>query len=413
MRILALLCLASVRLAHAAAGTACPSLATADSAATPFEWSSLPGLPAAPGGAYRIGVWGDSLTSARMFIDSALKASGIDPTAVRPSFIQAAIKVPGLAMPLKGACASNGWTTSYAYREKGGTPGYSQGMLSMSAGPGEFIAMDFRYPLPGTRLKGLDILYEKNRPDSSLLLGVAIDGHAEQLISLSRTSASVLRLSPREPMATVRIRVVSGQVRIHGFQPRYQGAFNIVLDSASVPGSQMRSWNYVDERLLPGGAGGAGRSDDYDLILLQYGTNEGAAPAFNGANYASELDATLAQVRKLHPRATCILIGPPDRGNANGDPMKYSNIHMQIATAQRAASARHGCGFWNWQRETGGPGTALRWARATPPFEQPDLTHMTAQGYQASGQLFSRFYPFPIPKPNVTSNATSNDEPTK
>jgi len=195
-------------------------------------------------------------------------------------------------------------------------------------------------------------------------------------------------------MATVRIRLVSGQVRLHGFRPTYDDAPRVVLDTMSVPGGQLRSWSQVDPRLAPGGP-------DYDLILLQYGTNEGAAPAFDAARYAAYLRTHLAQVRAAHPDARCILIGPPDRGVAGsrgGDPMKYAAIHRSIALAQLRASTEFHCGFWDWQGETGGPGTAVRWSRTQPPFMQPDLTHMTARGYDASGRAFARFYPFPIPQ---------------
>jgi lysophospholipase L1-like esterase len=407
-----LLGLASMRLAHAASGSDCTQQTRAASSAS-FDWSALPGVTAAYApGAYRIGVWGDSLTSARMFFDAALQSAGIDKTAVLPSFIQAGIKVPNLSLPLKLSCASGGWKTAYAYREKGNTPTFSKGLVSMeSSSPGDVIFMDFRFPLAGTRVRQLDVLYEKARPDGSLLLGVSIDGQAEKLIPLSRTAGSVLRITPQEPMSTLRIRLVSGQVRIHGFQPQYQGTPSIVFDTLSVPGSLMRGLNYLDERLLPGAPGAA---QDYDLILLQYGTNEGAGPAFNAAEYTEYLRSNLARFRKIQPNATCILIGPPDRGVAGGrttDPMKYSSIHQQIANAQRQVSKEYRCGFWDWQGETGGPGTAARWAQARPPLEQPDLTHMTAQGYELSGRAFARYYPFPIPKQSPARSDVDHTTP--
>jgi hypothetical protein len=116
-RLAALVGLALLRVAGAAAATDCaPPLAPVPGRAienATFEWTALPAVPA-PGAphAYRIGVWGDSLTSARIFIDAALQAAGIDKAAVQPSFIQAGFKVPGLNLPVKAACASAGWTTS-------------------------------------------------------------------------------------------------------------------------------------------------------------------------------------------------------------------------------------------------------------------------------------------------------------
>lgn len=348
-------------------------------------------MPAAPAPhAYRIAVWGDSLTSARSFIDAALQAAGIAPTSVMPSFIQAGMDVTGLNLPLKTACAHGGWQTAYAYKKKGDTPAFSEGMVSMtSSGPDDAVFMDFRFPLSGTRVRQLDVLYDKAKPDSSLLLGVAVDGQPEQLIPLSRTDARTLRIAPQTPLATLRIRVVSGQIRLHGFRPQYVVAPAVVLDTLSVPGAPLRGWHYVDPRLLPDSPAAA---RDYDLILLQYGTNEGASPAFDAATYADYLSAHLTRVRQLHPSARCILIGPTDRGVAGGagvDPMKYARIHRRIALTQQRIGAAFRCAFWDWQDAIGGPGTAARWAQATPPWMQPDLTHMTAAGYAASGRLFA------------------------
>ena len=387
--LIALLAATTLHLAQAGPATECthqPAEETASPAA--FTWTTDAQAQAAPRADYKIAIWGDSLTSARNFIDAALQTARIDKTT--PSFIQAGIKVPGLNLPLKHACATAGWKTAYAYKEKGEAATFSEGMLSMeSATPGDVIQLDLR-----DRADQFDILYEKSAPDGSLLLGVAVDGGAEQLIPLSRTDAGLLRIVPDEPMSSIAVRLVSGQLRIHGFRPRYPGAAKVVLDTFSVPGAQLRGWNYVDERL-------ANTAQDYDLILVQYGTNEGASPAFDAATYAATLRKSLARLRKVHPRARCILIGPPDRGvvgNRPGGPMKYAEIHHRIALAQRQAAAAFRCGFWDWQGETGGPGTAVRWTRTTPPLMQPDLTHMTARGYDISGRMFARSFPFNIPQ---------------
>ena len=394
LRIAALLCAAALRVAHAAPAPDCAhQLAAAPALDGPgFDWRALPAAPAAVPGPYRIAVWGDSLTSARIFIDAALDAAGIDARTVQPGFIQAGFGVAGIALPVRQACASAGWHSAYAFKDTAATPAFSEGLVSMtSSGPGDAVFLDFRFPRPDARVRALDILFDKTAPGASLLLGISVDGQAERLIPLSGSTARVLHIVPRTPMATVRMRLVSGRMRLHGFRPLFADAARIVLDTMSVPGGLLRAWSQVD----PARAAGA---PDYDLILLQYGTNEGAAPAFDATRYAGYLRTHLARVRALHPEARCILIGPPDRGMTGpGDPLKYAAIHRSIATAQRRVGAEFHCGFWDWQGETGGPGTAVRWAQARPPLMQPDLTHMTARGYDASGRLFARFHPFPIP----------------
>ncbi|AXA90605.1 GDSL-type esterase/lipase family protein [Massilia sp. YMA4] len=389
---LALLAAAALRLAHGAECRALPPVDAPPGAS--FTWQSLaPGEAAPAPASYRIGVWGDSLTSARNFFDAALQASGIGRTAVLPSFIQAGMGVPGLALPLKASCASPSWHTAYAYRAKAEPPAFAPGLVSMAASsPGATLALDFRFPRADTRVRQLDILYDKAAPEGSLLLAVSVDGQEEQLIPLSRASGGVLRIAPPAPMARLRLRLVSGQIRLHGFLPRYVAAPGVVLDTLSIPGALLRGWQQLDPGLLPA-------MPAYDLVVLQYGTNEGASPAFYPAGYAAYLRASLARVRQLQPKARCILIGPPDRGvtgTSAADPMKYSVIHRRIAGTQKQVGAEFGCAFWDWQGQTGGPGTALRWARASPPLMQPDLTHMTAQGYEVSGRMFARSHRFTI-----------------
>lgn len=385
-RLFALLAAAALRVAHSAE---CGAMPPADApSAAPFAWQSLPPSEAAPAPAsYRIGVWGDSLTSARNFFDAALQASGIGRTAVLPSFIHAGIGVPGLALPLKASCATPGWHTAYAYRARSQAPAFAPGLVSMeAASPGATLALDFRFPLADTRVRQLDILYDKATPAGSLLLAVTVDGQEEQLIPLSRAAGGVLRIAPPAPLARLRLRLVSGQIRLHGFLPQYAAAPGVVLDTLSIPGAMLRGWQQVDPGLLPA-------MPAYDLVVLQYGTNEGASPAFDAAGYAGTLRASLARLRQLQPQARCILIGPPDRGvtgSPAADPMKFSAIHRRIASTQKQVGAQFGCAFWDWQGETGGPGTAVRWARASPPLMQPDLTHMTAQGYETSGRMFAR-----------------------
>lgn len=368
-----------------------PSANVRHSAAA-FTWSTQTSVvepPAARPSA--IGLWGDSLTSERDFIQAALQTAGISTMTAMPSFIQAGMTVPGLRLPLKTGCASQGWHAAYAHKEKPGQLGFSKGLVSLSSeNPGDSIALDFRFPSPSVRVRQLTLLYEKPEPRGSLLLGVAIDDGDERLISLSKTPGSVLQIRPEAPMASIRIRLVSGKMTLHGFAPSYQEPPAAILDSFSVPGGMLRSWSNTSERLLLGTSEVAAR---YSLILVQYGTNEGANPEFSRESYVSYLRTNLARLRKFNPQARCILIGPPDRGVVGSvDPagaLKYSTVHRQIALAQRQVGLEHHCEFWDWQAAMGGPGSAVRWSRMNPPQMQQDLTHLTAKGYQVSGRMFA------------------------
>lgn len=380
----------------AAAGCGRPDSLRPGGAGTPFTWSVSARAPASQAQAPRkIAVWGDSLTSAPDFIDAALASYGIARSAVLPSFIQAGINVTGLHLPLRAGCASKGWQLAYAHKEKSRATGFSRGLLSMrSDNPGDTIFMDFRAPLASTRVRQLTVLYDKATPDGSLLLGVAVDGDEETLIPLSHESGTALRIVPEQPLSTIRIRLVSGQATIHGVAPLYQDAPAAIVDTLSVPGATLRGWSNADERYFPAVPELA---PDYDLILVQYGTNEGAASDFDRDKYAAYLRQNLRRLRQFYPRSRCVLIGPPDRGvvGSIGPPasLKYALVNQQIAQAQKQVGMEYRCGFWNWQAAMGGAGAAARWAAMTPPQMQQDLTHLTARGYDISGRLFARAFP--------------------
>jgi len=353
-----------------------------------FEWRIGAPPERASAAPLRIALWGDSLTSSRDFIDAALDAAGAARAGVQPSFIQAGIQVPGLRLPVKSACASAGWQTGYAHKEARNPSWYGKGLLGMkSSTPGDSILLDLRAPGADARVKALDIAFEKARPDGSLMLAIAVDGGEERFISLSRSSATSLQIVPAAPMAAIRIRLVTGQLTVHGFAPVYAEAPGTVLDTFSVPGGMLRAWAYVDERLVPATPG------DYNLVLVQYGTNEGAGPRFSRTEYLAYLRSNLGRMRKVYPQARCILVGPPDRGvpgAAGPAALKFANVHAQIAAVQKQVGQEQGCGFWDWQAAMGGPGAAARWAGMQPPQMQKDLTHLTAKGYQLSGRMFGQ-----------------------
>jgi hypothetical protein len=345
---------------------------------------------------YSIALWGDSLTASRDFIDAALGAHGIAAATVLPSYIAAGMQLAGRQASLKASCATEGWQTAYAYKEKAAGAEFSKGMLSMRAQrPGEMLALDFRAPTPSTRVRQLTMFYDKPQPDSSLLLAVSADNGAETLISLTAKTGHSVTLLPDQPLATLRLRVVSGSMTLHGFAPQYVARPRLLLDVFSVPGSVMQGWSKVGQRF----AGEPGAALDYRMVLVQYGTNEGAASDFTRAVYERNLRSSLGRLRQVYPRARCVLIGPPDRGVSagGGAPLKFSNVHHQIAMAQREIASEFTCEFWDWQAAMGGAGSALRWSRLTPPQMQQDLTHLTAKGYQLSGQMFADDIPLSIP----------------
>jgi len=332
----------------------------------------------------RFGVWGDSHTASGDFMVAALQEWGFSKNSIRPALIQPAIRVPGVRLPLKKTCLTTGWRESFAHRALNQEVKFSTTLLQLSSNtPNDMFWVDFRSPDENTRLKWLNLHYTKKEVDRSLILGVSIDNGVEQIFNLSDETSLLLRLKSETPFATVRVRLVAGQISIHGLEPFYLEPPKALLDIFSSPGATAKVWS--DMMLVKLG------DRSYDAVIFEYGTNEGMDPQFDEATYAKGLRQSLSNFRKIHPKAICMLVGPPERGNlGNGEVRPYARAHQSINRIQSQVAKELGCTQWNWQSAMGGAGSANRLMSSTPPILKKDQIHLTQEGYELSGQWFAK-----------------------
>jgi lysophospholipase L1-like esterase len=114
-----------------------------------------------------------------------------------------------------------------------------------------------------------------------------------------------------------------------------------------------------------------------DLVILAFGTNEAGDPRFDAVAYEALVDRILARFRDARPETGLLVVGPPDRG----DRPPGTGVVSAVSRALARASAGAGALFVDRLTGMGGPGSAVRWAAATPPLAQADRVHFTAQGY--------------------------------
>ncbi len=134
-----------------------------------------------------------------------------------------------------------------------------------------------------------------------------------------------------------------------------------------------------------------------DLIVLEYGTNDGFVGHFDGGQFEALLHAQIQRVRRLSGGAPILIVGAPDansnrpgqRNNAEGysadpDPSGsawYSPPGLRaVRNIQRRVAGAEGVAYWDWVDRMGGPGYAEDWARATPPLMRGDHVHYTLTG---------------------------------
>ena len=357
-----------------------------------------------------IGIWGDSHSAANFFSDELISAIGVSKAQYRPTFIPPTLGKGGIRLPVRKFCKSNGWSYSIAYSSKGGNSlPYSPALANISNNqPDASLSIDFRFPDNRPALKNLTILIKPNSEDA--VINLSVDSNAYENIVIPAGDDKIT-LKSKTNFSIVSITAILGTITIEGFLPVYDSESNLHLDTFGIPGATVRGWKVIDPNYMKDRLQGI----NYDLVILEYGTNEGADKNFDSVTYKEMLDAGLKKFKAVFPNAQCILIGPTDRGMlvkrqtkkqlpkvkqskiglANQaksikyvELLKYSQVHQKISDIQSKSADEYGCKFWSWQTTMGGIGGAYKWYYRSPRLMGKDLIHLTIPGYQESARSF-------------------------
>jgi lysophospholipase L1-like esterase len=110
------------------------------------------------------------------------------------------------------------------------------------------------------------------------------------------------------------------------------------------------------------------------------------------ADYRERFQAMLEQFHQAAPRASLLVIGPPDRAKQVNRRWRTVDRMPSLVEAQRSAALGAGAAFYNLFEAMGASGSIDRWAQLREPLAQPDRVHLTQQGYALeAGWLYSEF----------------------
>jgi lysophospholipase L1-like esterase len=115
-----------------------------------------------------------------------------------------------------------------------------------------------------------------------------------------------------------------------------------------------------------------------DLVTFAYGTNEGTDKRAID-RYEDEVREVLGRLGRAAPGVSCVLIAPFDV------PRDKAPRLLDVIDVQRRLAREYGCAFWDGHGFMGGPGSIVRWAKATPPLASADHIHLTRRGYVYAG----------------------------
>lgn len=359
-----------------------------------FVWPHKVGLGGKP---LRVGLWGDSHAAARFFSDEIVKSLGLDKSRVAQQFLPPTMGMSGVRLPVKNYCRGPGWKLRFSYREQAADSQSAAGLAGLeSLESNSYLWLDVRSGEGVSNINGMDIVFSRLPAGQSALVAIAVDNEGERFVSLTPDNQEPVRIRAESPIAVIKIRVIVGDVTVEGFVPQYLAAPALYFDTLGIPGATVAGW----EKLNPQDFRGEHYAPNYDVVMLEYGTNEGNVRVFDAESYRNSVRAALTNLKTAYPDAVCVLIGAPDRGVLtrqtnrrrnqikSRDALHYSAIHSQINRIQRTAASEFSCAFWDWQQAMGGNGGVYHWFHQTPILMSKDLTHLTIPGYQKSARMF-------------------------
>jgi lysophospholipase L1-like esterase len=212
----------------------------------------------------------------------------------------------------------------------------------------------------------------------SVLLDGAEQKRNHSLASRVSESACIEVVAAVRSVHTIEIRTTSaGRARIFGIAIEFHSA-GVIYDALGINGARASRPLRWDWKVL---AGSLERRDP-DLIVIAYGSNEVSDPDLDLEEYRASFTTLLNKFHEAVPRASILVIGPPDRAVLAGHRWKTIGRMRTLVEAQRQAAFEAGAAFYDLFKAMGGPGSIERWATQPERLAQPDRVHLTSAGYR-------------------------------
>jgi lysophospholipase L1-like esterase len=161
----------------------------------------------------------------------------------------------------------------------------------------------------------------------------------------------------------------------------------VIVDTLGIPGARAKFHLLWDELLYSEQL----KKRDPDLVVLAYGTNEAGDEDLSLSDYEQTLRKTIARIKSLTPKASCLLLGPTDRPEKLEDGSWVPRAALvSVNTLQRKVASELGCAFVDVQAAMGGPMSIMRLGQVDPPYAARDYVHLTMRGYEALGDALHR-----------------------
>jgi len=358
---------------------------------------------------FKVAVWGDSHMAAGFFSQEMVKLLQLQPAEDGVGWIPATMNRPGVRLAVKKTCLLGGWRheSAHSNRDAALYPGPALVNL-VSSEKNASVFWDLRDANGNPKNRHIELLFHTG--SEPMRIGISINGAIEQIFDFEAFAQgpSILSLSGDQPVSTLRLHLISGHLRLHGLRLDSPANMHLQFDTFAFPGATAKGWETVNTAYLRNWF----KAPDYQLVVLAFGTNEGNQKPFDPAAYEQMLTTAVKNWKDIFPTASCLLIGPGDRGvliprslksklrknkssqiakpAENSIFLNYSQIHQQIIQIQARIANQNGCINWSMFSAMGAKASAYLWARQSPPLMAADLIHFTVPGYQKLAQIMSQ-----------------------
>ena len=119
---------------------------------------------------------------------------------------------------------------------------------------------------------------------------------------------------------------------------------------------------------------------DYDLIVLQYGTNVLNYGSLNYSWYEKRMAKVVAHLKECFPGVAILIVSTADKSTKYDLEMKTDSALVPLNTAQKRYAIKSEASFINLYTLMGGDGSMKQWVEQEPARANKDYTHFNFRG---------------------------------
>jgi GDSL-like Lipase/Acylhydrolase family len=377
------------------------------------------GASVRPASAVRILQLGDSHTAADYFtgelrrrLQARFGRGGI-------GYLVAGHPRSGFRSDLVKVTTSGGWTYQAIQKSEDVSQFWLSGFNAISANVGDTITYTAEAPISFDSIE----LNVDRRPQAGTL-EVRLDGVLAGSFDLNGITFEpvVFRLRPQHgevgSFRQLQIRAAGSGPVVLSSVGIYDSRAGLSFSSVGYPGATISLLNKFNPALFADDL----RRLDPQIVIVAFGTNEAANESLTADSYWSSYERAITRIKDALPRASIVVIGPPDGEERDGSCKKAGSkpaCHLSapppdseeeaeerahsnkqdcnwrqlvklgaVRDVQRSIAARSGFPYWDWASIMPPQCGAHQWVSANPPLMTPDHIHFTHDGYAKSAEQF-------------------------